>query len=247
MCTELCVHLLRHNRICSLDTSTTVTKLGRHIDVIMVHPVILHMAGIVVGYWRKGCSYRNIDREVGLHSNTVVKILFVEGVPDDHVQLMTGMTACCIALPWKTDDWVYRGWGVHGSQTVNSRLGARAYKARRMVKVSRITVRAKLVRPRHWAQKHINRPLGQWQHVVFCDESRFMLFRIDNRIRVRRQVVEAMNEECTHDNVVSLIMEKPPCAFWIRISLEPCITELWRKLGFTWQGMVSQQLDTGWW
>ena len=28
-----------------------------------------------------------------------------------------------------------------------------------------------------------------------------MLFRIDNRIRVRRQVVEAMNEECTHDNV----------------------------------------------
>ena len=77
---------------------------------------------------------------------------------------------------------------------------ARAYKARRMVKVPRLTVRAKLVR-RHWAQKHINRPLGQWQHVVFCDENRFMLFRIDNRIRVRRQVVEAMNEECTHDNV----------------------------------------------
>ena len=35
---------------------------------------------------------------------------------------------------------------------------------------------------RHWAQKHINRPLGQWQHVIFCDESRFMLFRIDNRL-----------------------------------------------------------------
>ena len=28
-----------------------------------------------------------------------VEILFVEGVLDDHVQLMTGMTACCIALP----------------------------------------------------------------------------------------------------------------------------------------------------
>ena len=85
-------------------------------------------------------------------------------------------------------------------QTVNRRLVARAYKARRMVKVPRLTVRVKPVRL-HWTQKHINRPLGQWQHVVFCDESRFMLFRIDNRIRVRRLVVEAMNEECARGNV----------------------------------------------
>ena len=85
-------------------------------------------------------------------------------------------------------------------QTVNRRLVARAYRARRLVKVPRLTVRAKFVR-RHWAQKHINRPLGQWQHVIFCDGSRFMLFRIENRIRVRRLVVEAMNENCTHGNV----------------------------------------------
>ena len=95
-----------------------MTKLGRHIDVIMVRPVIPHIAGIVVGYWRNGCSYRNIARESGLHSNTVygiIKIfrergnLFVKGVLDDHVKLMTGMIACCIALPGKTDDSVYRG------------------------------------------------------------------------------------------------------------------------------------------
>ena len=48
-----------------------MTKLGRHIDVIMVRPVIPHIAGIVVGYWRNGCSYGNIAREAGLHSNTV--------------------------------------------------------------------------------------------------------------------------------------------------------------------------------
>ena len=77
---------------------------------------------------------------------------------------------------------------------------ARAYRARRMVKVPILTVRAKLVR-RHWAQKHINLPLGQWRHVIFCDKFRCMLFRIDNRIRVRRLVVEAMNEDCTHGNV----------------------------------------------
>ena len=85
-------------------------------------------------------------------------------------------------------------------QTVNRRPVAHAYRARRMVKVLKLTVRATFVR-RNWAQKHINRPLGQWQHVIFCDESRFMIFRIDNRIRVRRLVVEAMNEDCTHGNV----------------------------------------------
>ena len=105
-----------NNHNCSLDTSTRVTKLGQHIDVIMVRPVIPHIAGIVVGYWRNGCSYRNIAREAGLHSNTVYgiikrfrEILFVEGVPDDHVKLMTGMTACYIALPGNTDHSVYRG------------------------------------------------------------------------------------------------------------------------------------------
>ena len=53
----------------------TVTKLGRHIDVIMVRHVIPHIAGIVVGYWRNGCSYRNVARKAGLHSNTVYGII----------------------------------------------------------------------------------------------------------------------------------------------------------------------------
>ena len=52
-----------------------MTKLGRHIDVIMLRPVIPHIAGIVVGYWRNGCLYRNIAREDGLHSNTVYGII----------------------------------------------------------------------------------------------------------------------------------------------------------------------------
>ena len=76
ICTELqIVHILRHKHNCSLDTSTTVTKLVRHIKVIRVRPVILHMAGIGVGYWRNGCLYWNIVGEVGLHSNTVYGII----------------------------------------------------------------------------------------------------------------------------------------------------------------------------
>ena len=78
ICIELRIahlYVLRHNHNCSLDTSTTVTKPDRHIGVIMVRHVILHITGIVVGYWRNGCSYRNIAREVGLHSNTVYGII----------------------------------------------------------------------------------------------------------------------------------------------------------------------------
>ena len=41
----------------------------------MVRPVILYMAGIVVGYWWNGCLYRNIAGKVGLHSNTVNGII----------------------------------------------------------------------------------------------------------------------------------------------------------------------------
>ena len=140
-------------------------------------------------------------------------------------------------------------------QTVIRRLVARAYRARRMVKVPRLTVRAKLVR-RHWAQIHINRPLGQWQHVIFCDESPFMLFRIDNMIRVRRLVVEAMNEDCTHGRVAHgggfvhvwgsiSHMGKTSLCFWIRCHWSRLSPSSGGTLGSTWQGMVSQQLATG--
>ena len=212
------VHLLRHNHNCSLDTNTIVTKLGRHIGVMMVRSVIPHIAGIVVGYWRNGCSYRNIAREVDLHSNTVY------GIIKRFRERGNFVSGRCTRRSRKTNDRddrvlyrLYReNWrsSVHrlrrawqpdvnfavSRQTVNRRQVARAYRAMRMVKVPRLTVRAKLVR-RHWAQTHISRSLGQWQHVIFCDESRFMLFRIDNRIRVRRLVIEAMNEDCTHGNM----------------------------------------------
>ena len=97
-----------------------MTKLGRHIDVIMVCPVIPHIAGIVVGYWRNEWMFISENSQKSCFSiatlsmasskySVKVKIWFVEGVLDDHVKLMTGMTACCITLPGKTDDSVYRG------------------------------------------------------------------------------------------------------------------------------------------
>ena len=167
---------------------------------------------------------------------------------------MTGMTACCIALPGKTDDSVNRGWGVYGSQTWILQFPAKWWIGG-WWRVPKLTVKAKLVR-RHWAQKHINRPLGQWQHVIFCDESRFMLFRIDNRIRVRRLVWEAMNEDCTHGNVAHgggsvhvwggiSHMGKTSLCLLDQMPLEPFIAEFWRN---TWFHMAGHGIATiGYW
>ena len=266
------MHLLRHNLNCSLDTSTTVTKLGRHIDVIMVRPVIPHNAGIVLEYWWNGCSYRKIAREVDLHSNTVYDIIKIFRERENFVCRRR------TRRPRKTNDRedrvLYhlarenrrfsvqrrrRAWQPNvnfavSRQTVNRRL--RAYKARRMVKVPRLTVRAKIVR-HHWAQKHINRSLGQWQHVIFCDESRCMLFRINNRIRVRRLVGEVMHEDCTHGNVahgcgsvhvwggISYMEKKLLVRSGSDVTGSRLSPSYGGTLGATWQDMVSQQLATG--
>ena len=236
----------------------------------MVRPVIPHIAGIVVGYWRNGCSYRNIAKEAGLHSNTVYGIIKRFREPGNFV---CGRRTRRPRKSNDRDDRVLhrlarenRRFSVQRlrgacqpnvnfavfRQTVNRRLVARAYRARRMVKVPRLTVRAKLVR-RHWVQKHINRPLGQWQHVNFCDESRFMLFRIDNRIRV---VGEAMIEDCTNGNVAHgggsvhvwggiSHMGKTSLCVLDQMSLEPFIAEFW---GTTWFHMAGHGIATiGYW
>ena len=212
---------------------------------------------------------RNIAGEVGLHSNTVYDIIkrFRERVNfvcgrrtrrprktndrDDRVLYRLAMENRRFSVQRLRRAWQPNVNFAVSRQTVNRRLVARAYRARRMVKVPRLTVRAKVVR-RHWAKKHINRPLGQWQNVIFCDESRFTLFRIDNRIRVRRLVVEAMNEDCIHGNVthgggsvhvwggISHIGKTSLCVL-DQMSLEPFIAEFWRN---TWFHMTGHGITT---
>ncbi|CAJ1071497.1 hypothetical protein CRYPA_288 [Xyrichtys novacula] len=47
-----------------------------------------------------------------------------------------------------------------------------------------------------WAHDHLNWQDGHWRHVVFSDESRFLLYRHDGRVRVRRQAHESLAEGC---------------------------------------------------
>ena len=46
-----------------------------------------------------------------------------------------------------------------------------------------------------------NLTLAHWRHVIFADESRFLLYMQDGRLRVRRQRGEVLNEECMAETV----------------------------------------------
>ena len=83
-----------------------------------------------------------------------------------------------------------------------------------------------------------------------------MFFRIDNRIRVRRLVGEAINEECAHGNVahgggsvhvwggISHVGKTSLCVL-DQMSLEPFIAESWRN---TWFHMTGHGIATiGYW
>jgi len=73
---------------------------------------------------------------------------------------------------------------------VNLRLIRADYFARRPLKKPFLLQRHLQARM-DWTRNHLYWRPGHWQHVIFSDESRFLLYRIDGRIRVRRQQHEA--------------------------------------------------------
>lgn len=86
-------------------------------------------------------------------------------------------------------------------ETVNRRLVQRGYRARRPIKVPRLTIRHKVLRLQ-WARDHQHLTVQHWQHVIFADESRFLLYRVDGRIRVRRLAGERLHEACVQETLI---------------------------------------------
>ena len=91
----------------------------------------------------------------------------------------------------------YHGINVSRS-TVNRRLLQHGYRARRLTKCPRLSVRHRVARLL-WAREHRRLHPGHWQHVVFTDESRFILDRKDGRQRVRRLAGENLRDDCIHE------------------------------------------------
>ena len=72
-----------------------------------------------------------------------------------------------------------------GPTTVNNRLLSRGYRAYRPTTKPLLTANHRRL-CLEWAQRWRNLTVAHWQHVIFSDESRFQLYPVDGRLRVRR-------------------------------------------------------------
>ncbi|CAK6950901.1 hypothetical protein CRYPA_351 [Scomber scombrus] len=83
-------------------------------------------------------------------------------------------------------------------QTVNRRLLQHGHRARLMTKCPRLTVQHRVARLR-WAREHNRLQLGHWQHVIFTDESRYILNHTDVRQRVQRLRGKKLRDDCIQE------------------------------------------------
>lgn len=87
-----------------------------------------------------------------------------------------------------------------GRKTINNRLVERGYRARRPLRKTPLTAYHRRMRLA-WAQRWRNLTVVHWQHIIFGDESRFQLYPVDGRMRVRRLPGERFLEDCQVDRV----------------------------------------------
>ena len=81
--------------------------------------------------------------------------------------------------------WMTNLYGMRaGRTTVNNRLLSRGYRAYRPTTKPLLTANHRRLRL-EWAQRWRNLTVAHWQHVIFGDESRFQLYPVDGRLRVR--------------------------------------------------------------
>ena len=80
-----------------------------------------------------------------------------------------------------------------GRTTVNNRLLSRGYRIYRPTTKPLLTANHRRLRL-EWAQRWRNLTVAHWQHVIFGDESRFQLYPVDGRLRVRRLPGEASGQ-----------------------------------------------------
>ena len=85
-------------------------------------------------------------------------------------------------------------------KTINNRLVAHGYRARSPLRKTPLTAYHRRMRLA-WAQRWRNLTATQWQHTIFDDESRFQLYPVDGRMRVRRLPGDRFLEDCQMDRV----------------------------------------------
>ena len=87
-------------------------------------------------------------------------------------------------------------YGMRAGRTmVNNRLLSCGYRAYRPTTKPLLTANHRRLRL-EWAQRWRNLTVAHWQHVIFGDESRFQLYPVDDRLRVRRLPGERFRPGC---------------------------------------------------
>ena len=84
-------------------------------------------------------------------------------------------------------------------RTIRRRLLAAGYWSRRPARCPRLTLEHRR-RRRELGRRHRVWNLRQWRHCIFRDESRFILYHSDGRVRVRRRQGERMIDACVQPN-----------------------------------------------
>ena len=82
-----------------------------------------------------------------------------------------------------------------GRTTVNNRLLSRGYRAYMPTTKPLLSANHRRLRL-EWAQRWRNLTVAHWQHVIFGDESRFQLYTVDGRLRVRCSPGERFGQGC---------------------------------------------------
>ena len=103
-----------------------------------------------------------------------------------------GRTRCTESL---REEWQRNIGGPISRETVNQRLVRRGYRARRPTWRPCLTQRRKGLQVR-FARVHHDITFNHWRHVLLGDDSRFLLHRVDGRVRVRRFQGETLHEDC---------------------------------------------------
>ena len=125
----------------------------------------------------------------------------LQGLPERHLV----KTVHCWGWSDRIVSWVLgpwrRGWEIctesvrAGRTTVNNRLLSRGYRAYRPTTKPLLTDNHRRLRLES-VQRWRNLTVAHWQHVIFGDESRFQLYPVDGRLRVRRLPGERFRPAC---------------------------------------------------
>ena len=168
----------------------TVTTLNQYLHIFskvflivrtMPHPTPMGIRHEVFALAREGIKQGAIAARVGLTRATFNRIFKRHAA--------TGSL-----VPGKSSGAPRKGMRA-GRTTVNNRLLSRGCRAYRPTTKPLLTTNHRRLRL-EWAQRWRNLTVAHWQHVIFGDESRFQLYPVDGRLRVRRLPGERFRPGC---------------------------------------------------